>query len=163
MNQKQAARALGTTDRTLREWAKEPWFPQDAVSGGVWDVEKIRAARDAEGRKGAPESNHSRMLDLALKAERLKQARDESRLSEIRVKQREGALIPRFAFEAFTTTLLASIGQLCDQLPDIVTGELPEEIREQARAAITRELDTWRHTTRHRLDEETRRLDEVAE
>lgn len=158
MNRKEAAAALGVTDRQLGNWRHEDWFPADAVSGNQWDAEKIRRARDGVGRKGSDASNLSQQLTLAIKSEQLRQERVASRRAEMVLAKEEGKLILRDAFETFVVAVLSQLRRLQDQLPDLVASGLPEAVGEQVRASITRELLLWSQQTRQTIDEETRKL-----
>lgn len=159
MNRKQAASALGVSDRQLGNWRKESWFPADAVSGNQWDVERIRRARDDHGRKGSQASNLSQQLSLAIKSEQLRQERVNSRRLEMVLEKDEGKLIPREAFETFVVVVLSQLRRLQDQLPDLVASGLSEETAERVRQSISRELLLWTQQTRQTIDEETRKLD----
>lgn len=159
MNRKQAASALGVTDRQLGNWRKESWFPADAVSGNQWDVKKIERARDEHGRKGSQASNLNQQLTLAIKSEQLRQERVNSRRLEMSLAKEEGKLIPREAFETFVVTVLSQLRRLQDQLPDLVVSGLTEEMSERVRESLKRELLLWTQQTRQTIDDETRKLD----
>jgi hypothetical protein len=145
-----AARQLGITARGLRLWAAEAWFPKDAHTAGGWDVEKIKAARDAEDRKGSPvdadrEARRRRKddLDAAIKQQILAQ-------ETMKRQQLEGSLFPRAGCELVHSTILTSIGDRCDQLPELV-GPLAGK---GERKAIELELKRWGDELRESLEKQ---------
>jgi transposase-like protein len=151
--QKEAARRLGITPRALRDWAKEPGFP-DWSAG--YDLQAIRRWRDQHGRKGSDDDGTSRKLKLAIAAEKLRQAKLETRKRELDLQTKEGQLLPRQAVETFASTLLSALADWCEQLPDLIAGELPKKHGAKIAARLTREL----HQCREQLAEDLKRLPE---
>jgi len=162
VNRKQAATALGITDRQLGNWSKEDWFPAAGRSGDQWHVSAIRRARDEQGRKGSPQN--SRREEIRDKREQAKLAKElaEARLKGLAVKSREGELMPRSALELFGSTLLTELGDVLEQLPDLAGKQVSEEFRETIRAYLRKELNNARDGIRRKLENAARELDELT-
>lgn len=147
---KEAARLLGVTERQLGSWVHEPWFPAGAVGADArgnnrdWNVRAIRAARDAMGRKGSDLADTAQKLKLKTDHEKLKQAQIKTQAEELKLRQQQGELIRRDALELFASTLLTSLGDWCDQLPDLIAAEVPRKYRTALKERLRTELDARR-------------------
>lgn len=142
IEQKEAARVLGVTDRTLREWRTDhPDFP-DCSAG--YDTDAITAWRDAHAKKGSETDSAMLKLKLAQKAEELKQARIETQTKEHKLKVTEGELLPRPAYELFLATILASHADWCEQLPDLLAGDCCKKCKKSLAERVKKELDRRR-------------------
>lgn len=118
--QGEAARLLGIATRTLRLWEAEEWFPKDGRTPAGWNVDKIKSARDANDRKGSPGSGDKEdrkrqrdETDLAIKKQILAQ-------ETMKRQNLEGSLFPRAAVELVHSTILTQIGDVFDELPDLI-------------------------------------------
>lgn len=151
---------LGITDRVLGLWASEPWFPQDGRTSSGWNVPAIRAARDAMGRKGSEQSDQSKRLKLASDAEKLKQAQYETRKRELDLRVKEGELLPRRGWELFAAQLLTALGDWCDQLPELLSADVPRKYRKKVRERAKQELDLKRRELRDELERKAKELDQ---
>lgn len=160
--QKEAAKQLGVTQRQLRNWLGEPWFPANGRGEGGYDVGAIKAARDAEGRKGSEQNDVRGKLRDALSAEKLKRVRIETRQQEIKLAEAEARLIPREAIELYIATFNTRFGDWCDQVPDIVAREAPAKFRKKVRDRLKRELNERRTALRAELEAKARELDQRA-
>ena len=156
LTQKAAAAELSITTRQLRTWQTESWFPQDARSGAGYDVERIRAARDAMGRKGSARSDQAAALKLATDAEKLKQHRVKTQQLELQLKIRQAELFPRDGFELFFSTFMTSVGDDLDQLPSIVSKMVPTTQRKKLTTLLRQELDDMRRKWRADLEREAK-------
>ena len=149
--QADAARQLGITARGLRLWAAEPWFPKDAHTAEGWNVEKIKAARNSEDRKGSPvdadrENRRRRKddLDAAIKQQVLAQ-------ETMKRQQLEGALFPRAAVELVHSTILTSIGDYFDQQPSLIGRLAGSKERKSIEAELKRASDSFRESLEKQL------------
>jgi hypothetical protein len=142
VEQKEAARLLGVTDRTLRTWSRKPGFPD--FSGG-WRIEEIKAWAEQNTRAGSDEWHDAQQLQLALKAEQLEQQRAKTVLVLLDVAEREKRLIDRATVELVIAELLTKHGDWCTQLPDILRGKCCKQCRERVPQSLSDELNTRRN------------------
>lgn len=159
----EAAKLLGVTPRQLGTWCHEPWFPADAKSKQGWDVEKIRKARDAAGRKGSDISDEARRLTLEEKREKVERLRIHRERDQLKLERERGRLIPRAGVELFASTILTELADWCDQLPDVIGNTVPTKIRKTLKARIRDELDKRRTNLREQLEREAKNLDSQQE
>ena len=157
--QKEAAAALGVTVRQLRNWLSEPWFPANGRGEGGYDVDAIRTARDAEGRKGSEQSETRNKIRDARAAEQLKRERLRTRREELELQRDEGTLIPRDGVEVFASAFLTEFGDWCDQLPTFIARLVPAKAKKRVRAALQAELDQRRAAMRDTLAAKAREFD----
>lgn len=94
--QKQAADRLGITARQLRNWQKEPGFP-DCSSG--YDLERIAAWREQTARKGSEESDQARKIKLAIAGQKLRQEKARADKAERENEIAKGNILPRDEWE----------------------------------------------------------------
>ncbi len=140
--QKTAAEYLGVTATALRKWEKEAGFP-DTSNG--YDIDAIRAWIQRRSKKGSEQSELSHSLSIALKGEKLKQARLDTKKKELELAARESQLIPRKAVELSFCTVVSGFHDMCEQLPDLIGAQLPPKHRQRLADLIKRELDDMRH------------------
>ncbi len=167
---KQAAALLGITERALADWVKEPWFPRAAVgqdgrgNNRNWDVAAIRRARDVAGRKGSdPQLEIATRRAKAMKAvEDAKKAQIENDLRRLKLNREQGELVPRQALELFSATVLTSLSDWCEQLPDIIAGELPQKHRKRIHGRLKEECDHRRRQMALDLEQHAREYDRQA-
>lgn len=136
--QKEAARILGVTPRTIRDWMRD--YPNEVpdTSAG-YDIDQWKAFRESHGKKGSPDGEALRKLKLARQAEALKRDRVKTRHDELNLEVKEGTLLPRQSHELALASVLASLADWCEQLPDIVGGccckkckkTIPKELKNQ--------------------------------
>lgn len=139
--QKAAAQYLGVTATALRQWEKEPGFPD--CSGG-YNIQEIRKWVGRKQRKGSEQSERSEQLTEALKAEKLRQEMAKTKLLEMEIQKRDGLLQPRKGNERSASVVLASIVDLCDQFPDILAAICTPDQAERVREFAKEQLDSWR-------------------
>jgi len=140
-SQKKAAEALGITATALRNWLKEPGFPD--CSGG-YHLEGIRDWQQQHQRKGSRLSEANEQLTVALKAERLKREQFRTRREEIAIESLEGTLIPRKGVEQTAAVILSSLADLCEQFPDLVVTRLPVKYQAKMHKFLQDQLNQWR-------------------
>jgi hypothetical protein len=157
--QKEAARELGVTQRQLRNWMAAPWWPANGRVADGYNVDAIRAARDAMGRKGSEQSRQAAALKLANDAEKLKQNRVKTQQVELELKQQQGDLFPRAGLELFVATFLTAVGDDLDQLPAIVAKDVPTKYRKPVQARLQQEFNDLRRKWRSDLEREARERD----
>jgi len=145
VQQKEAAELLGVSSRTLRDWQAardENGFP-DCSSG--YETEAINAWRRDNQRKGSETSEAAKNIKLGTAAEKMKQARFDTRLKEMEVGKEEGTLLPRKAVEQSAAVILSSLGDWCEQLPDLIAQICPnKKSAEKVRTRLKSELDRRR-------------------
>lgn len=90
-------------------------------------------------------------LNTDLKREKLAQEKMRTSVIAHELAVKEGELLPRIAWERFATELLVRLGDLCDQLPDLIGSECSSDCKAKVMARVRRELDTWRSTTAEHL------------
>lgn len=163
-----AAAALGITEKALQLWTQEPWFPAGAVGKDAkgnnrnWNVTAIRAARDAIGRKGSEVSDTAKKLKLATDNEKFQQAKIRTEQDRLALETTKGELIPRDALELFASTLLTSLGDWCEQLPDLIAAAVPKKYRKPVKDRLKQELDARRVQAAAALERAARDFDTRA-
>ena len=139
--QKEAARALGTSDRNLRLWLREPTFP-DCAAG--YDLAAIKQWRDENKRAGSEARQDAHDLQTALKREKLVEAEIKNQQSRLKLAEREGELLPRETLERALSMIATKACDGLDQLPDLIRGECSKKDRDRVAARLKKELDKWR-------------------
>lgn len=148
LNQVEAARALGITDRQLRNWRNEADFPD--CSGG-YDVAVISAWRDKHCLSGSAGQLDMAEVKLAREREQLEIDRIKRARESLKLEAEEKELLPRRSWELFAATLLTNLGDWCEQLPDILAGVCTDDCREGVRERLAGELDDRRRDLREEL------------
>lgn len=148
LNQVEAARALGITDRQLRNWRNEADFP-DCSAG--YDVAVISAWRDKHCLSGSAGQLDMAEVKLAREREQLEIDRIKRAREALKLEAEEKELLPRRSWELFAATLLTNLGDWCEQLPDILAGVCTDDCREGVRERLARELDDRRRDLREEL------------
>lgn len=161
--QKDAAAVLGVTARQLREWEKEPWWPEHGRSGGGYDVGAIREARDAVGRKGSDESGEARRLKLGRDAARLKQDRIKIERMELDLAAARREVVPRGAVELHFSEFLTRFGDWADQFPDLAKRQVPKKYGPKLRRWMAEQLDEFRRRLAEELEAAAREWDRQVE
>jgi DNA-binding transcriptional MerR regulator len=139
--QKQAAKALGISDRALRLWMREASFPD--VSRG-YDLAAIRAWRETNKRAGSEAREQAQQLHLALKKEKVAQEAIKTAQMERKLAEQEGELLPRETLELAIATIGTKSGDCQDQMPDILRGVCCKTCRDRVSERLKKELDRWR-------------------
>lgn len=165
---KDAAAQLGVTPQALTLWAKEPWFPPDAVHTDArgrkvaWNVAAIRAARAALGRG----SDDAGRIDQITQQARAKKAVEDAKKAELEndrrrlaLDEKRGRLVPRAALELFASTLLTGLGDKAEQFPDLAAAQLPRKHRRKLKDWIKQEFDAWRKQLAADLERAAREYD----
>jgi len=150
LEQKSAAKALGITDRALREWIKQPGFP-DITAG--YDLDAIKTWRESQQKKGSVQTEQNEMINRAIKLAKLDEIKKKNQLLDLQIAEEEGRLLPRLLYEGFIASLLAGVGDFMDQLPVLVEGEVPQKYRSRLRSRLEEEL----RALRDRLAEDLKR------
>ena len=142
---------LGITPRVLGIWANEAWFPPDGRVKRAWNVDVIRKARDAMGRKGSEFSDTSKKMKLALDNEELKKRQLITQTKTLDLQLKEGELLPRRSWELFAATILTNFGDAADQLPDLIQGICCPKCAKKVAKRLKQELDNMRNNTADEL------------
>lgn len=164
-SRKEAAEILGIVPRVLGDWARAPWFPEGATERDAkgkrfnWNTEVIAHARDAMGRKGSTSAEESHRVKLLTDEEKLERQKIARRHEELELAEKEGELVPRRAVELHFATLLTELGDWCEQLPDLIAGDVPAKIRPKLKARIKDELDRRRRELSAELQRQARELE----
>jgi hypothetical protein len=150
--QKQAARILGVTPRTIRDWMRD--YPSEVpdTSAG-YDIDAWRKFRESHGKKGSPEGEQLRKLKLARQAEALKRDRVKTRHDELNLEVKEGGLLPRPTWELFGANLLSGLADWCEQLPDLIAAQCCKKCGKTIGERLKKELNK----RREQLAEDLRR------
>src|SRR5262245_44365759 len=120
--QKEAARIIGVTARTLRDWMRDyPDEVPDTRAG--YEIDEWKAFAQTHGKKGSKEGETLRKLKVARQAEALKRDRVKTRHDELNLEVKEGGLLPRPTWELFGANLLSGLADWCEQIPDLIAGQ----------------------------------------
>lgn len=136
-----AAKSLGITPRSLREWEKEPDFP-DCSRG--YNTEAIQQWRQENDRKGSEVDSTKKRIQIGILAEKMKQAAIKTKMDTLAMEAAEGKLIPRKGVEQTAQIILSSLSEWCDQLPDLIAAQLPKKYQAAVAKDLKRELDKRR-------------------
>ena len=109
---------LGTTDRTLRSWQSEDWWPEDGRTKSGYDIVLIREAQNAHGKTGSEHGEKMRAIRLKREEGKLEREQIDIRRRRLELEEKEGQLIPRSSLELHLATLLKELGDLFDKLPN---------------------------------------------
>jgi len=157
LDQAQVANLLGVSDRQLRRWQTEPGFP-DCTAG--YEIQAIKAWRDARQLKGSEEADAGRRIKLARDAERLKRDKIVVQKEDLLLREMQKELLPRAAWELFAATLLTHLSDRLNQLPDIIAADTPRKYQRRIADRLRRELDSIRRELRSSLEGRMRELDD---
>ena len=122
----------------------------------------IAKARNEQGLKGSEESEAAKQLRHDLQDEKLKQARLQTQQEELKLREKEGELLPRAGWELFAATLLTELGDWRDQLPDLIAADFPRKYAPKLRARLKDELDRRCIELAKELERKARELDEAT-
>lgn len=141
--QKEAARILGVTARTLRDWrrAYPDEFP-DTSAG--YNIEVLKEFQKSLSLKGSEHGDRMRMVKLAREAVKLQREKIAVRREERALQTQEGGLLPRSSFELFVANVLSGFGDWCEQLPDLIAGGCCKKCQRSIGPRIKAELDRRR-------------------
>jgi hypothetical protein len=147
-SQKVAAEQLGITATALRQWMREPGFP-DSSAG--FDLVAIRAWVQAKNRKGSSLDDKLTEIKVAREMQRLRLDKARADKAERHDKVDLGELLPRRKWELFAATLLTHLGDAADQLPDLLAAICCPDCAAKVRPRLADELDAWRNDTADEL------------
>lgn len=148
LEQKAAAAALDITPRSLRDWMKEPGFP-DCAAG--YDVDAIKRWRDDRAKKGSELGEQAKRLKVATAAQRLRLEKARADAAERNEQTAQGNILPRDELE---TAIAEAISLARDQFLS-----LPKELCRLAPKALHRKLqDEGEKTVTRILNEFARQL-----
>jgi len=149
-NQKQAAAELGISVRALREWQKEPGFP-DYSKG--YNVAAIKYWREVHQRKGSEVSEDLRKIRLELEQEKLRLARAEREKKERDNEIEKGNILPRDEYEmAFRESI-----QICrdglmglpQELSKLVPQKYQKKLLQEGQALVKKRLAEFSRGVQH--------------
>jgi transposase-like protein len=148
-DQTTAAKLLGVTPRTLRNWRDNPACPRFPP----YDLAALREFQRVHELGGSATRAEATDLQLAIKQETLKQEELKTLRMEHDLAEREGELLPRATEELAIATILTAHGDALDQVPDVVAGRVPKKVRPLVRDAVKSELDRCREDLAAQLNQ----------
>lgn len=89
---KDAALALGISERNLGNWQNLPGFPEYA---GGYDIEAIKVWREQQQRKGNEAEKQLSTIRAAIALETLKDKKGRNELRSMAIAEKQGELVPR--------------------------------------------------------------------
>ena len=142
--QREAAAALGITERQLRRWISEEGCPGRGADG-TYNVAAIRTWRaNALRAREKPESESS-SLGQKIKAEQLRQLQLKTARMTAEMQRELGKLLPRKDYELFLSQTLAGLSDWLNQLPEILEGICCSNCRTKIPGRLRTELDRRRN------------------
>jgi hypothetical protein len=138
MNQKQAAAALGISDRALRMWMTEPGFP-DCSSG--YDVDIIRQWRDERNRKGSETSDQLQKLRVAMAAQKLRHQKAVADRKEREEEMALGNILPRDELEVALREIIQLTRDEMLALPQLLSRLVPKKHQAKVLAECKKEVE----------------------
>lgn len=141
--QKAVGAHYGVTERAVRLWMDDPMFPQP--SGDQYDTEKIDAWRKTRPKERDSDlSQANAALSLQLKQYRVQREKEAALRAQREREVYEGTLLPRRSWEGFAANILASLGDWCDQFPELIENQVPRKYRKQIRDWAEQQLSRMR-------------------
>ena len=145
--QKAAAEALGVTPRGLRDWMKEPGFP-DCSAG--YDLEAIADWQAARAKKGSAEGEQARKLKLAITAQKLRQEKAKADAAERSEEEAKNNILRRDEWELFAREAIQMARDRLMLLPQDLCKIVPQQyhrrIIEDGKQVVARILDEFART-----------------
>lgn len=138
-----AAKALGVHERTLKQWLTDPECPR---SRGKYDVEAIRAWRDANKKPGASADSPRAKWET-------RKARAEALAKELDLRTRSGQLIRVDRAAQVVARHIAEVVTHLDQLPDFAVAgvRLAAATKKIVRERVRQKIDDLRATVEKSL------------
>lgn len=134
----------GVTTKTVYNWRKAGLPHTGRVGAYVYDLDKtdpfVEQLRTFSGDDESPDG-----INAALKKERLKQLQIRTAGMTADLEARHGELLPRRGCELFATTLLTTLGDWCEQLPELLAGECCPKCKTRIEKRLRGELDNRRN------------------
>ena len=90
--QKEAAALIGVSPKGLRDWMKEPGFP-DCSAG--YPIDAIRRWQQTRGKKGSEDGDRLRQIKLAREGQRLRRDKAAADRQEREEQVAQGNILPR--------------------------------------------------------------------
>lgn len=128
--------------RTVRDWVAQG-LPHNSHH---FDVAAAEAWVSAFHRKTQPPKDPGlAAADLAFKEQRARREQIRAEKEQAELDELVGLLLPRPAWEHFAATLLAHLGDLADQLPDMVSSTSCRKCKREIAGRVKAELERWRN------------------
>ena len=146
VSQKVAAEQLDITPRALREWMKEPGFP-DASNG--YDVAAVRRWRNERSKKGSDAGEQAKNLKLATAAQKLRIEKARADAAERAEETAKGNILPRDEFDTAVFEMLSLARDRLLGLPKSLCKLLPKslhrKVQDEGGKEVTRILNEFAH------------------
>lgn len=156
--QKAVAKHYGCEDRNVRFWMDDPDFPQPTGDKrNVYDTDAIDAWMATKPqmllRRGAavksdgvtPEMGKANAaLTLQLKQYKVQREKELALKAQREREAFEGTLLERRVWETFAAELLSGLADWCDQLPELLEGQIPKKYAAKARKWLEDQLNARR-------------------
>ncbi len=136
--QRDAANALGISDRQLRTWLQEPDFPHRA--DGKYDLQKIRAWQEISGRKGSAIDEQVKKIRARTLHAKMRAAESEAGKREREEAIAEGNILERDEYELFVAQSLTLLRDNMLSIPDRVARFVPAKLRPKVRKEVADEI-----------------------
>ncbi|MFV0444405.1 MAG: hypothetical protein ACK5Q5_12620 [Planctomycetaceae bacterium] len=152
--QKQAAKLLGVTTRTLRDWrAANPDFP-DTTNG--YDIEAINRWRAAHEAKGSDEADLAAQLNKAIKVQKLRREKALADRAEREERIAQGNILARDEHETSFREIITVARDRLISLPKQLARLVPHKDRRRLQAEGDK-------LVRNVLDEMSRQFESMDE
>lgn len=160
--QREAADLLGIAASSLREWMKQPGFPDTTIG---YDIDKIKAWRDAHDKKNAELPGKLAQIKARITAEELRQALIETETKQIKLDRLKKDVYPAIAAHRTISMSLTTISDLLDQWLETipVRSGVPEEYQAGLRERLKAEFNAGRQRIEDEIMALIKHLDELAE
>jgi len=160
--QREAAQLLGISAPSLREWMKQPGFPN---CDNGYDIDAIKAWRDATDRKNAELPKKMQQIKAATAAEELRQAVIDTQTKQIKLDRLKKDVYPSIAAHRTIAMTLTTVSDLLDQWLETVPvrSGVPEEFQPGLRDRLKAEFDAGRQRIEDEIQALIKHLDELAE
>lgn len=161
---KAAAAELGIAASTLREWMKDPDFPDCSGKRGH-PIEAILDWRDQRAKKGSIDQQSMGLIKLAREREQLEHDKIKTERELINLELQRGELYPRPAVELVLSTFFTLYADGCEQmintLPSVAA--VPKKYQASLRKQLRTEVETLSTQLRESIAAELLKLKEAAE
>ena len=137
LEQKAAADALGITPRSLRDWMKEPGFP-DCSAG--YDIDEIKRWRDDRAKKGSELGDQAKKLKVATAAQKLRFEKARADAAEREERAAQGNILPRDELETAVAELISLARDRLSGVPKSLSKFLPKTLHRRFQDEATKEV-----------------------
>jgi phage terminase Nu1 subunit (DNA packaging protein) len=124
LEQKEAARILGITDRALRDWIRKPGFPDHSAG---YDIAAIRRWADARSLKNSSKAKNREYIEQQIQEQKLRLETAKADKAERENEIAAGNVLPRDEYETFVREVISVARDRLTLIPRDLCRYVPEK------------------------------------